>query len=48
MESPAAADPVLDDQLLDELARVFMRAALDELLREQQQHEDKCAADPGG
>jgi hypothetical protein len=31
MDAPA---PVLDEALLDELARVYMRAALDELMRE--------------
>ena len=29
----AAPAPVLDEALLDELARVYMRAALDELMR---------------
>lgn len=35
-----AAAPVFDEALLDALARVFMRAALDDLMREQQQVDD--------
>jgi len=44
----AAVIPVLDDELLDQLARIFMRAALDELLRgmeQEEQSDEICAAD---
>jgi hypothetical protein len=39
MSAPVATTtaPVFDEALLDELARVFMRAALADLLREQEE-----------
>lgn len=42
----AAATPVLDEELLDQLARIYMRAALDELLQtiaQERENDEACA-----
>jgi hypothetical protein len=43
MDAPVAiaTAPVFDDALLDELARVYMRAALADLIREQERENEK-------